>query len=91
VTLSLTGAQEPLVDFAHRLGIAVTAYSSLGPASYIELGGDQGAPSLMEHDVVTKISKEKSKCACPGGTRPSCTVRLTLAPPAAPAQVILRW
>jgi D-xylose reductase len=58
--------QEPLVDFAQRLGIAVTGYSSLGPSSYVELDMDRGAPSLLEHDVVTKISKEKSKCACYG-------------------------
>ncbi|KAF9786847.1 Aldo/keto reductase [Thelephora terrestris] len=53
--------QEPLVKLAQLHGIAVTAYSSFGPASYIELSMDRGAASLFAHDVVTSISKAKSK------------------------------
>ncbi|KAF9654207.1 Aldo/keto reductase [Thelephora ganbajun] len=53
--------QEPLVKLAQLHGIAVTAYSSFGPASYIELSMDQGAASLFENDVVTSIAKAQSK------------------------------
>jgi len=53
--------QEPLVKLAKRHGIAVTAYSSFGPASYIELSMDQGAASLFQHDLITSIAKAQSK------------------------------
>jgi len=53
--------QEPLVKLAQLHGLAVTAYSSFGPASYIELSMDQGAASLFKHDVVTSIAKTQSK------------------------------
>ncbi|KAJ6604803.1 Aldo/keto reductase [Mycena vulgaris] len=33
-----------------ELGIAITAYSSFGPQSYIELSMDRAAPSLFTHD-----------------------------------------
>ncbi|KAI5124097.1 hypothetical protein M0805_000911 [Coniferiporia weirii] len=49
--------QEPLVKLAKKLGIAITAYSSLGPQSYVELGMDKGVKSLLEHDVVAEIGK----------------------------------
>lgn len=49
--------QEPLVKYAQGLGMAVTGYSSFGPQSYVELGGDGGHPSLLEHDVIGKIAK----------------------------------
>jgi len=53
--------KEPLVKLAQLHDIAVTAYSSFGPASYIELNMDQGATSLFEHDVITGIAKAQSK------------------------------
>lgn len=53
--------QEPLVKLAQLHGIAVTAYSSFGPASYIEISKDRGAASLFTHDVVTHIAKAQSK------------------------------
>lgn len=56
--------QVPLVKFAQRQEIAVTGYSSLGPASYIELSMDRGAPSLLEHDVVGKIATAHNKSTC---------------------------
>jgi len=52
--------QEPLVKLAQLCGIAVTAYSSFGPASYIELSMDQGAPSLFKNGVITSIAKAHS-------------------------------
>jgi len=53
--------QEPLVDLCKVLGIAMTAYSSFGPQSYIELGDDQGAASLLEHGVISTIAKAHKK------------------------------
>lgn len=53
--------QVPLVKFAQQQQIAVTGYSSLGPASYIELSMDRGAPSLLEHEVVGKIATAHNK------------------------------
>lgn len=35
--------QQPLVDLAKSLGIAVTAYCSFGPASWAELGVSNSA------------------------------------------------
>ncbi|GBE77764.1 Probable NAD(P)H-dependent D-xylose reductase [Sparassis crispa] len=53
--------QEPLIKLCKTLGIAITAYSSLGPQSYVELGGDKGAKNLLEHNVVTSIAQKNSK------------------------------
>jgi len=55
--------QEALVQLAKTLGIAVTAYSSFGPQSYLEIGIDKGVPSLLEHDVVNDIAKAHKKTA----------------------------
>jgi D-xylose reductase len=54
--------QEALVKYAQAQGIQVTGYSSLGPASYVELDMDQGAPSLLEHNVVQKVASAHGKC-----------------------------
>jgi len=53
--------QQPLVDLCKILGIAVTAYSSFGPQSYVELGADKGAPSLLEHNAIADIAKAHKK------------------------------
>jgi len=53
--------QEPLLKLAKVLGLAVTAYSSLGPQSYVELGVDKGIPNLLEHDVVHSVAKNAGK------------------------------
>ncbi|KAJ6519974.1 NADP-dependent oxidoreductase domain-containing protein [Mycena sanguinolenta] len=53
--------QEHLVDLAKTLDIAITAYSSFGPQSYIELDMDRGATSLLTHDVVTSLSTKYNK------------------------------
>ncbi|KAI0962005.1 hypothetical protein AcW1_000929 [Taiwanofungus camphoratus] len=57
--------QEALIKLCKTLGIAITAYSSLGPQSYVELGGDKGAQNLLEHDVVSSIAQKSQKCGCP--------------------------
>lgn len=51
--------QEALVKLTRVHNVAVTAYSSFGPASYIELSMDRGAASLFTHDVVIGIAKTR--------------------------------
>ncbi|KAJ7910010.1 NADP-dependent oxidoreductase domain-containing protein [Mycena leptocephala] len=53
--------QEGLVALAKQLGVATTAYSSLGPQGYYELSMDRGAPSLLTVDTVTSIAKQHNK------------------------------
>ncbi|KAF9225472.1 Aldo/keto reductase [Gyrodon lividus] len=43
------------------LGIAVTAYSSFGPQSYLELGMGKDSASLLEHNVVGSIASAHGK------------------------------
>ncbi|KAF9015652.1 NADP-dependent oxidoreductase domain-containing protein [Cyathus striatus] len=50
--------QDALIKLTNTLGIAVTAYSSFGPQSYVELGMDGGHPSLLEHDVTISIAEK---------------------------------
>lgn len=57
-------SQEPLLKLAHATGMAVTAYSSFGPQSYIEIGMGKGVPSLLEHEVVEKIAQANGKSTC---------------------------
>lgn len=68
-------AQPDLVAMAQENGIAVTAYSSFGPQSFMELGGifskrAEGAQPLLEADVIGAIAEKHGKT---------------------PAQVLLRW
>lgn len=55
--------QETLVTLAKSEGIAITAYSSFGPQSFIELGfqNAKDTPVLFEHPVVTKIAQAGKK------------------------------
>ena len=57
--------QESLVKLCKTLGIAITAYSSLGPQSYVELGADKGAQNLLEHNLIQSIASKHSKCESP--------------------------
>ena len=54
--------QERLVALAKHYGIAITAYSSLGPQSYVELNMDRGSPSLLTHDKITTIAAKHQLC-----------------------------
>jgi len=54
-------SQEALVQLCKTLGIAVTAYSSFGPQSYLELGMGKDSASLLEHDVVGSIASAHGK------------------------------
>lgn len=79
--------QEALVTYSKTIGIAITAYSSFGPAGYVELSADKGAASLLSHDITTSIAKKVNKSESPSipliyPGAGSCT---------GPAQVLLRW
>jgi len=53
--------QEALVSLCKTLGIVVTAYSSFGPQSYLELGMAKDSRSLLQHDLVTSIAATHKK------------------------------
>lgn len=55
--------QPTLLELAKSEGIAVTAYSSFGPQSFIELEWQKAkdTPVLFEHPVVTKIAEKVKK------------------------------
>jgi D-xylose reductase len=53
--------QQPLLNLAKTLGIAVTAYSSFGSQSYIELGFNGSVKPLFERDPVVKAAKTHEK------------------------------
>jgi D-xylose reductase len=53
--------QEPLLRLAKTLGIAVTAYSSFGPQSYLELGFKGGVEPLFQQDIVVKAAQAHDK------------------------------
>lgn len=55
--------QPTLLKLAKSEGIAVTAYSSFGPQSFVELGWEKAkdTPVLFEHPVVTKIAQRTGK------------------------------
>ena len=55
--------QQPLLDLARALGLAVTAYSSYGPQTWLELDMHHSVPSLFENDVITSIAKKHGKSA----------------------------
>lgn len=58
-------AQTELVEYAQMEGIAVTAYSSFGPQSFIELKWDKATecPPLFQNPVVSAIAEEHGKTA----------------------------
>lgn len=53
--------QEPLIKLCKTFGIAVTGYSSFGPASFIELNMDKSVDSLLKHDSISKIAEAHKK------------------------------
>jgi D-xylose reductase len=53
--------QQPLVNLANSLGMAITAYCSFGPASWIELNMHKDVPSLFEHNEINAIASEHGK------------------------------
>ena len=78
--------QEGLIQLAEQLSIAVVAYSSFGPQSYIELGMHKGVDTLMQHDAVLTIANNHQRSEWRNvfhGTLADVDV--------GPAQVLLRW
>lgn len=57
--------QQDLLDLCKSRGIAVTAYSSFGPSSFLELNMQRAhdTPLLLEHDVINGIAKAHNKTA----------------------------
>ncbi|KAF4216480.1 hypothetical protein CNMCM8980_006678 [Aspergillus fumigatiaffinis] len=55
--------QERLVTYAQKEGIAVTAYSSFGPLSFVELDLKDAheTPKLFDHDVIKSIAQKHGK------------------------------
>ena len=53
--------QEPLLRLTKKLGIAVTAYSSFGPQSYLELGFKGSVKPLFQQDPVVKAAGAHDK------------------------------
>lgn len=55
--------QPTLLQLAKDEGIAVTAYSSFGPQSFVELGWDKAkdTPVLFEHSVISAAAKKHNK------------------------------
>ncbi|KAK2460110.1 hypothetical protein APHAL10511_007876 [Amanita phalloides] len=48
--------QDALVMLVKQLGVAITAYSSFGPQSWIELDKSKNAQSLLESELIKSIS-----------------------------------
>ena len=55
--------QERLLRFCQQEGIAFTAFSPLGPASYYSLGMANPSDSLLDNPVIQCIGIEKGKSA----------------------------
>ncbi|KAF6766675.1 NADP-dependent oxidoreductase domain-containing protein [Ephemerocybe angulata] len=53
--------QEPFLELARTLGIAVTAYSSFGPQGWVELGMGKNLTLLMEHTEITSVASKYGK------------------------------
>jgi D-xylose reductase len=55
--------QQDLLDLCKNRGIAVTAYSSFGPQSFLEMKMEQAqnAPLLMDHQTIKSISEKHNK------------------------------
>ncbi|KAG8533906.1 uncharacterized protein KY384_001647 [Bacidia gigantensis] len=56
-------AQPGLVKYAQAQGMAITAYSSFGPQSFLELDMKEAkdCPPLLEHPVIKKIAEKVGK------------------------------
>jgi len=55
--------QQPLLNLANGLGMAITAYCSFGPASWVELDMHLHVPSLFEHNNINAIAQKHGKNA----------------------------
>lgn len=57
--------QKKLIKYVQNEGIVITAYSSFGPLSFIELNMDSAhnTPTLFEHNVITSAASKHGKTA----------------------------
>lgn len=57
--------QPGLIKYVQDEGIAITAYSTFGPQSYVELGNKlaHSTPLLFEHETLTSIAKTHNRTA----------------------------
>ncbi|KAH7390397.1 NADP-dependent oxidoreductase domain-containing protein [Cadophora sp. MPI-SDFR-AT-0126] len=55
--------QQPLIDFATKEGITLTAYSSFGPQGYVEMDLEHAVktPHLFDSPVVKEVAKAHGK------------------------------
>lgn len=54
--------QEPLIKFCKESEIAVTAYCSFGPQSWLEISMGKGATLLLtQNDTIAKIANDTGK------------------------------
>ncbi|KAH8919415.1 Aldo/keto reductase [Atractiella rhizophila] len=53
--------QLPLLKLCETFNIAVTSYSTFGPASWYELGAAKDMGTLMENQTILSIAKETNK------------------------------
>ncbi|KAI8148903.1 xylose reductase [Fennellomyces sp. T-0311] len=54
--------QKRLVEWVQAQGIHITAYSSFGPGSYVDLTNDgRTAAPLLQHDVIKSIAQKKGR------------------------------
>ncbi|KAF4624891.1 hypothetical protein G7Y89_g13279 [Cudoniella acicularis] len=55
--------QQPLVKFAQKEGITITAYSSFGPQGYVEMDLEHAVktPHLFQHPVIKEIAAAHKK------------------------------
>ncbi|BFZ56270.1 D-xylose reductase [Savitreella phatthalungensis] len=55
--------QQDLIDYCEEQKIKVTAYSSFGPTSYVELDTiySKDTPPLLEHDLIKQIADKHGK------------------------------
>eukprot|EP00929_Paragymnodinium_shiwhaense_P014771 TRINITY_DN122732_c0_g1_i1.p1 TRINITY_DN122732_c0_g1~~TRINITY_DN122732_c0_g1_i1.p1 ORF type:complete len:715 (+),score=198.73 TRINITY_DN122732_c0_g1_i1:75-2219(+) len=61
VELHPYNTQETLLRFCRQKGVAVTGFSNLGAASYVEIGGATAQDSCLQEPVVTKIAAAHGK------------------------------
>ncbi len=57
--------QQPLMDFAQKEGLTVTAYSSFGPQGYVQMDLEHAVktPHLFENPVINEVAKAHGKSA----------------------------
>ena len=85
-------AQTELVEYAQMEGITVTAYSSFGPQSFIELKWDKATqcPPLFQHPVVNAIAEKHGKTAAQVLLRWSTQRNIIVIPKATRADLVVQ-